>query len=136
MTDPSAPPTDLPVQVLIVDDNEDAATSLSMLLDLEDISSTTAPDAETALDLVRDICPPLLLIDIGLPGMNGYDLAQRLRQLPRMQGSTLIALTGRDVPAGEEALAGTPFDQMWAKPFDPKRLLSEIKAILARSTTG
>lgn len=133
MTDPTASATNPHVQVLIVDDNEDAATSLSMLLELEDISSQAAPDAETALEMVQEISPPLLLIDIGLPGMNGYDLARRLRQLPRLQHSTLIALTGRDVTSGEEATAGTVFDQMWAKPFDPKKLLTEIKAILARS---
>lgn len=113
--------------VLVVDDSDDAAASLVMLLELEDISAQSAPDAETALRLVEKLSPAVLLIDIGLPGMNGYQLAERLRALPRLAGSTLIALTGRDLHPGEK---GSLFDQFWTKPFDPKQLLSEVKAVL------
>lgn len=115
--------------VLIVDDSADAAASLVMLLELEDISAQSAPDAETALRLVEKTSPLVLLIDIGLPGMNGYALAERLRALPRLAGSTLIALTGRDLHPGEK---GVLFDQFWTKPFDPKHLLAEVKAALGR----
>lgn len=113
--------------VLVVDDSDDAAASLVMLLELEDISAQSAPDAETALQLVEKLSPAVLLIDIGLPGMNGYQLAERLRALPRLAGSTLIALTGRDLHPGEK---GSLFDQFWTKPFDPKQLLTEVKAVL------
>jgi DNA-binding response OmpR family regulator len=117
-------------EVLIVDDSEDAAASLVMLLELDDISAHSAPDAESALQLVENVSPPVLLIDIGLPGMNGYQLAERLRALPRLAGSTLIALTGRDLHPGEK---GSLFDQFWTKPFDPKQLLAEVRTILNRS---
>ncbi len=119
-----------PFQVLVVDDSEDAAASLVMLLELEDISAQSAPDAETALRLVEKVAPPVLLIDIGLPGMNGYQLAERLRALPSLADSKLIALTGRDLHPGEK---GVLFDQFWTKPFDPKHLLAEVKAVLSRS---
>lgn len=119
-----------PAKVLIVDDNEDAAMSLIMLLELEDISAASVPDAEAALQYVQDAAPLLMLIDIGLPGMSGFELALRLRKLPALQDSTLIALTGRDV--GDDALLGTAFDQFWTKPFDPKKLLAEIQRVLSR----
>jgi DNA-binding response OmpR family regulator len=130
VNDTAASATHERVQVLIVDDSEDAATSLVMLFELEDISAQTAPDAEVALRMVERLTPTLLLIDIGLPGMDGYELARRLRQLPQLHGSTLIALTGRDGQAGgEQAL----FDQFWTKPFDPKRLIDEVKSVLSRA---
>jgi DNA-binding response OmpR family regulator len=127
----SAASADDQLQVLVVDDSEDAAASLVMLLELEDISARSAPDAEAALRLVEKISPAVLLIDIGLPGMNGYELAERLRMLPRLVGSTLIALTGRDLHPGEK---GSLFDQFWTKPFDPRHLLTEIKAMLSSSS--
>jgi CheY-like chemotaxis protein len=76
--------------------------------------------------------PLLMLIDIGLPGMNGYELARRLRQLPQLNGATLIALTGREGPTAQEQAL---FDQFWTKPFDPRRLIAEVKAVINRAAT-
>ena len=116
------------VQVLIVDDNEDAAMSLTMLLELEDIVAATAPTAPVALELLDRISPTLMLIDIGLPGMNGFELARRLRERPDTREATLIALTGRD--SNREDAEAAAFDQFWTKPFDPKKLLVAVKTIL------
>jgi DNA-binding response OmpR family regulator len=118
------------VQVLIVDDSADAAASLTMLLELEDIAAESAGDAEAALRIVEVRTPLLLLIDIGLPGMNGFELARRLRQMPRLSSATLIALTGREQPGTQEQAL---FDQYWTKPFDPKRLIDEVKSVLNRA---
>jgi CheY-like chemotaxis protein len=118
------------VQVLIVDDSADAAASLTMLLELEDIAAESAGDAEAALRVVEVRTPLLLLIDIGLPGMNGFELARRLRQMPRLSGATLIALTGREQPGTQEQAL---FDQYWTKPFDPKRLIDEVKSVINRA---
>jgi CheY-like chemotaxis protein len=71
-----------------------------------------------------------LLIDIGLPGMNGYELARKLRQLPQLHAATLIALTGREGPASQDQAL---FDQFWTKPFDPRRLIDEVKAVISRA---
>jgi two-component system CheB/CheR fusion protein len=118
------------VQVLIVDDSADAAASLTMLLELEDIAAQSVGDAEAALQFVERTTPLLLLIDIGLPGMNGYELAQRLRQLPQLNGATLIALTGREAASPQELAL---FDQFWTKPFDPLRLIEEVKSVIRRA---
>jgi DNA-binding response OmpR family regulator len=116
-------------QVLIIDDNQDAAMSLTLLLELENISSVIAPDAETALQMIERISPSLFLIDVGLPGMNGFELAKRLRETARTSKATLIALTGREVRASDEP-AKALFDQFWHKPFEPNRLLLEVKRLL------
>ena len=121
------------MQVLIVDDSADAAASLTMLLELEDIAAHSVSDAEAALHLVADRIPLLMLIDIGLPGMNGYELARRLRQMPQLGGVTLIALTGREHPTAQEQAL---FDQYWTKPFDPRRLIEEVKSVINRSALG
>ena len=121
------------MQVLIVDDSADAAASLTMLLELEDIAAHSVGDGEAALQFCQDCSPLLLLIDIGLPGMNGYELARRLRQLPHLSGATLIALTGREQPAAQERAL---FDQFWTKPFDPRRLIEEVKAVINRATVS
>jgi CheY-like chemotaxis protein len=118
------------VQVLIVDDSADAAASLTMLLELEDVAAHSVGDAEAALQLCESRTPLLLLIDIGLPGMNGYELARRLRQLPQFDGTTLIALTGREQPSAQERAL---FDQFWTKPFEPRRLIEEVKAVISRA---
>ncbi|HEX2495160.1 MAG TPA: response regulator [Steroidobacter sp.] len=116
------------VQVLIVDDNEDAAMSLIMLLELENITAAAVPNATAALEALEQASPLLMLIDIGLPGMNGFELAGRLREHPKAAACTLIALTGRD--AGWADPDAAAFDQFWTKPFDPKKLLTEIKSII------
>ena len=121
------------MQVLIVDDSADAAASLTMLLELEDIAAVSVGDAEAALQFVASSTPLLLLIDIGLPGMNGYELARHLRQLPRLNGATLIALTGREQPGAQERAL---FDQFWTKPFDPRRLIEEVKSVISRAAVS
>ena len=121
------------MQVLIVDDSADAAASLTMLLELEDIAAHSVGDAEAALLLVEDHVPLLVLIDIGLPGMSGYELARRLRQMPQLVGATLIALTGREHPSAQEQAL---FDQFWIKPFDPRRLIEEVKSVINRAAVS
>ena len=115
------------MQVLIVDDSADAAASLTMLLELEDIAAQSVGDAEAALRCVEGSSPLLFLIDIGLPGMNGFELARRLN------GATLIALTGREQPGAQERAL---FDQFWTKPFDPRRLIEEVKTVISRAAVS
>jgi len=68
-----------------------------------------------------------------LPGMNGFELARRLRQLPQLNGATLIALTGREQPDAQERAL---FDQFWTKPFDPRRLIEEVKTVISRAAVN
>ncbi len=81
-------------RILVVDDNADAASTLAELLQLVGYEVRCAGAGEAALALLDDYVPDLALLDIGLPGMDGYQLARLLRADPRMAGARLVALTG------------------------------------------
>src|SRR4029077_2165654 len=82
------------LRVLVVEDNIDAGDSLSMLLRLHGHEVQVARFEPTALELAASFHPALVLLDIGLPGMSGYEVARRLRANPALTGMTLCALTG------------------------------------------
>src|SRR4051812_47144688 len=82
----------MPLRVLVVDDNRDCADSLAMLLEIIGHRATIVCDAPAAFDAVRDVQPEIVLLDIGMPELDGYELARTLRaQYPRI---VLIAVTG------------------------------------------
>ena len=107
-----------PRRVLIVDDNADAADSLAMLLNAMDHDTRVAYNGMEALACVQTFKPQAGLIDIGLPGMNGYELAKRLRAMPNLNGLRLIALTGYGQPEDHERSKEAGFDDHLVKPVD------------------
>ena len=106
-----------PVRVLVVDDNADVAEGLMMLLELLGHRVRVAHDGMAALEAVRVNVPDLMLVDIGLPGMDGYELAGRVREDFRLKGVVLVALTGygRDEDKRKAIEAG--FDDHLVKPL-------------------
>ena len=81
-------------RVLIVDDNEDAAELLSVALAHRGYDTHVAHDAPSALQVAAELAPDVAILDIGLPVMNGYELASHLRKLPGLAGIRLVAVTG------------------------------------------
>ena len=77
-----------------MDDNEDGAASLAMLLELDGHETHTAHDGIAALEAAERLRPDAVLLDIGLPGLNGYEVCRRIRQQPWGTGSVVVALTG------------------------------------------
>jgi PAS domain S-box-containing protein len=116
------------LRVLVVDDSEDAAESLAMLLRLSAHTVDIAHDGIAALERFADFAPDAVILDIGLPGMSGYEIAERMRQLPRGQEVTLIALTGwgRNEERARAFAAG--FDQHLTKPVSVERLQQLLAA--------
>jgi CheY-like chemotaxis protein len=110
-------------RVLLVDDNADIVESLAMLLRLEGHAVRGAGSGPEALAVARDFRPEVLLLDIGMPRMNGYELALRLRQEPGLEGATLIAVTGWGTLADQEKAMAAGFDFHLTKPVDPGCLL-------------
>ena len=106
----------------MVDDNRDSAMSLAMMLKLMGNEARTAHDGLEALDVAAAFRPDLVLLDIGMPSLNGYDTAQRLRQQPWGKNVVLVALTGwgQDVEKQRSLEAG--FDFHMVKPVDPAAL--------------
>lgn len=121
-----------PLRILVVDDNVDAAESLSMLLALHGHEVRTAGDAPGALALVDGFVPDIAFLDIGLPGMSGHELATRLRADPRLGAAVLVALTGwgRDEDVQRSREAG--FDHHLTKPVDVDAVLALVAERAAR----
>jgi CheY-like chemotaxis protein len=113
-------------RILIVEDNVDGAKSLGMLLSLDGHEIRLAHDGSSALQAAQDFRPDVVLLDIGLPRMDGYEVARRMRDRPDMQGVLLIALTGyaRTDDAQKAELAG--FDAHLVKPVDLRTLQSIV----------
>lgn len=113
-------------RVLVVDDNRDAADSLSAILQALGIETRVAHGGEQALVLVQGWLPHLVLLDLGMPGMDGYEVARRLRAT--QAGSLIIvALTGWGQESDRQRTQGAGFDHHLVKPID----LPTLRALLA-----
>jgi CheY-like chemotaxis protein len=102
--------------VLVVDDNQDSADSLAMLLELEGHAARAVYSASEALEEVAAFAPDVVLLDIGLPGMNGYDVAQEIKRAARPP--RLIAVSGYAQPEDKERSAAAGFSAHLVKPVD------------------
>ncbi|MEO8017051.1 MAG: ATP-binding protein [Pseudomonadota bacterium] len=109
-------------RVLVVDDNRDAAESLAMLLELDQCVVAMAFDGQHALDALDSFGPDIALLDIGMPGMDGYELARRIRATRHGRNITLVALTGWGQADDKQRAADAGFDQHLTKPVDPDLL--------------
>ncbi len=109
-------------KILIVDDNKDAAEVLGEALDASGYETLVAFDAPAALEVVDDFRPDVMLIDIGLPVMDGYDLARQLRANPRLAATRLIAVTGYGQESDRQRAFAAGFNEHMVKPIDLDRL--------------
>src|SRR5262249_26231253 len=114
-------------RVLVVDDNRDAADSLAMLLKLKGHHVRLAYDGPAALVAATEFGPDLVLLDLGMPGMDGYEVARRLRQTPGVESCTLAALTGWGQEEDRRRTRAVGFDRHLVKPVDS----AELSALLA-----
>jgi len=122
---PTAPPTRVsPKRVLVVDDNRDAAAMLEVLLTMNGHTVVVAHDGETALALAQLAQLDVALLDIGLPGMDGYELARRLRALDTTKHVRLVALTGWGQDSDKARARAAGFDAHLTKPAEPDVVLS------------
>ena len=114
MTDFKAPPR----RVLIVDDNEDAANSLAMILELSGHKTASVYTAVDALQRAAAFRPDVVLLDIGLPGMDGYEVAQKMRELPGLRNIRLVAVTGYGRSDDRLRARDAGFDDHLTKPVE------------------
>jgi PAS domain S-box-containing protein len=134
---PSARPAELEQattacqRILIVDDNEDAADSLALLLQLDGHETQAVYTSREALERAQSFKPHVMLLDIGLPEMNGYEVARRVRSISGLEQVRLIALTGYG-QAGDQARArAAGFDQHLMKPVEWLALKAALAGLLA-----
>jgi two-component system CheB/CheR fusion protein len=121
------------LRVLVVDDCPDSATMLALMLRLEGHEPRTACDAQEALAVAADFLPDVVLVDIGLPRTDGYELARQLRAREALQGMTLVAMTGYAGEEHRQRSREAGLAHHLVKPVEPKVLLSLLRQCAGRS---
>ncbi|HJT76714.1 MAG TPA: response regulator [Gemmataceae bacterium] len=117
-----------PFRVLVVDDDRDTTDSLALLLWMWGFCPLVAYDGPTALAVAAAERPDVILLDIGLPGLDGYEVARRLRRQPWAVAVRLLALTGYGQEKDRQDADAAGFDRHLVKPFDPE----ELRQLLGR----
>ncbi|AYQ28343.1 MULTISPECIES: response regulator [unclassified Polaromonas] len=115
-------------KILIVDDNVDAANTLAALLGMDGFAVTTAYDGVAAVAAAQAGTPDVVVMDIGMPGMNGYDAARLMRQQPHSDKMVLVALTGWGQSTDKTLAAQAGFNHHLVKPVDYESLMSCLVA--------
>ncbi|MDP9108627.1 MAG: response regulator [Pseudomonadota bacterium] len=113
-------------RILLIDDNEDANDSMAALLELLDYDVRTAVDGASALKVTAEFQPHLILSDIGLPGMDGYELAPALRRVTGERKTIIVAATGYGHASDRARSQAAGFDHHLVKPLDADVLLAFV----------
>jgi CheY-like chemotaxis protein len=114
-------------RLLIADDNEDAAESLAALLRIDGHEVTVVKNGREALATINSLQPEIALLDIGMPDMNGYEIARQLRQGPLRDQLTLIAVTGWGQDRDKTRALEAGFNHHFTKPIEPEALLELLR---------
>jgi CheY-like chemotaxis protein len=124
------PPSPSGYRLLVVDDNQDAANSLAMLLKLQGHEVRVAFSGMAALEMTKSYTPDVVFLDIGMPGMDGYEVARQMRQQPGLEKVVLAALTGWGQQEDRRRTTEAGFNHHLVKPPEPKvveNVLAELK---------
>ncbi|MGE5179037.1 MAG: PAS domain S-box protein [Bacteroidota bacterium] len=116
-------------RVLVVDDNRDATETMSMLLGVWGHDTRSANDGPQALGIAAEFQPEVVLLDIGLPGMDGYEVARRLHELPGLRNTVLIAMTGYGQEEDRLRSRSAGFARHLVKPADPATLRKMLETL-------
>lgn len=120
--------TNTPLRVLVVDDNVDTAESLSWLLQSYGHDVRIAHSGLGAVDAARDFRPAAILLDVGLPDIDGFEVARRIRATPGLDRTVLVAATGYSRDRDRVRATEAGFDHYMVKPFDPRRFSQLLTA--------
>jgi CheY-like chemotaxis protein len=114
-------------RVLVVDDNRDAAASLATLLGAAGYAVETSFDGDDALEIAKRFSPDACIVDIKMPGMDGYELGRRLRELSRAQPPLLVTVTAYCDGEHLDRAVDAGFDLHFTKPADPGELVDQLR---------
>jgi PAS domain S-box-containing protein len=124
----AAQPAKGPLKILIVDDNPDAVSMTSMLLSTLGYETVTAYDSISAMTTAKQHLPDVVLLDIGLPGADGYQIARMLREQPELAHTRMVALTGYGADRDRQRALDAGFNHHLTKPVDIKQLVACVEA--------
>ena len=119
-------------RVLVVDDCADTTASFLLLARHWGHEPHAANDGQSAVALAAQVRPDVALVDVAMPGMDGFEVARRLRSLPGLEKALLVAVTGYDTEHDRRASREAGFDLHLVKPVDPE----ELERLLARTCTA
>jgi DNA-binding response OmpR family regulator len=122
-----APPEATPRRVLVVDDNHDAAESLALLLRTSGHQVCLSHRGREALSTARSFQPDVVLLDIGLPDIDGLEVCRRLREAPELAGMRIVAVTGYDAAGDRQSIREAGFDAHFVKPLDFRALAAVLE---------
>ena len=131
-SDDLAPPA-APRRILIIDDSVDGATVLAQMLSLDGHECETVFSAQEGLERATSYRPDFVLLDIGLPTIDGYEVARRLRENTQLEGTRLLAMTGYDQPEDRDRALSAGFDDHFVKPVDVRRLKTTLAGASPRT---
>ena len=130
-------PTSLPARcILIVDDNRDAAMSLASLMEITGNETHTAHDGQEAVEAAARLRPDVILLDIGLPKLNGFEACRQIRAAPWGKSIVIVALTGWGQADDRRKSLEAGFDGHLVKPADYDELTRLLDALQSTLTTG
>jgi CheY-like chemotaxis protein len=121
-------------RVLVVDDNQDAASSLALLLTMLGHEVQTANNGLEALDAIQSFDPGVVFLDLGMPGMSGYEVADRARAMSGGRESVLVALTGWGQESDRQRTRQAGFDYHLVKPVERSTIEALLSEIQSQST--
>lgn len=119
--------------ILIVEDNEDNLTMLDYLLRAHGYATLLARDGADGVRIATLQRPELILLDIRMPGMDGYDVAAAIRRTPGLARTWIVAVTASVMDSDLDAITAAGFDGYVSKPIDPETFMAEIGQFLKRS---
>lgn len=121
------------MKALIVEDDPDARKVLSLILKLDGYQIHTAPGGQEALTLLGTLVPDVILLDVMMPGMDGYQVCQWVRSNPATANVPVVMLSGKADPESVAHGMEVGADEYLAKPITPSNLTAQLKAVLART---
>lgn len=119
--------------ILVVDDDPDIRNLISLKLSTAGHEVTAVSDGYGALDAVSNQAPDLVVLDVGMPGMSGFDVCRALRQQDATAAIAVVLLTAKAQESDVQTGFASGADDYIVKPFSPRELLSRVEAVLARS---
>jgi CheY-like chemotaxis protein len=124
-------PQVVPRRVLVVDDDADAAGTMAMVLSLDGHDVRVSHDGPSTLSTALTFGPQVIFLDIGMPGMDGYETASQLRRLPGLEGTLVVAVTGYKLEPNRPGATEARFDHFLTKPVQfetVRRFIAEHRA--------
>jgi len=116
--------------ILIIEDDPLNTRLIVDLLQINGFKTLSFQDGKSALQAMEDIVPGLILLDINMPGMNGFEVHKKIRQDSRLDRVKVIAVSGSVMKADEQRITAEGFDDFMPKPIDIKELLKKIRGYL------